>query len=676
MTKIRVYQLAKKLGMSSKELMMKLHELDVNIESHMNTLEDEVVDLLTELVNEEKESKDKKENSNKNSDVKDKKKNMQKEKNEDNKNIKEKSEKNVINIGEKITVKDLADKIKVNPTQLISQLITLGVMAAINQEIDFDTASIVAAEYGYEVKSIQTEEDNKSEEDLLDFEDDPETLQPRPPIVTVMGHVDHGKTSLLDAIRKTNITAKEAGGITQHIGASTITINDKKIVFLDTPGHEAFTSMRARGAQVTDIAVLVVAADDGVMPQTVEAINHAKAANVPIIVAINKIDKYEANPERVKQELAEYGLLPEEWGGDTIFVPVSALKKQGIDELLEMILLVAEMQELKANPNRKAMGTIIEAKLDKGRGPVATVIVQKGTLNVGDAVVAGIAHGRIRAMIDDKGRRIKKASPSMPVEILGLSEVPDAGEHLYVVENDKKAREIAENRKEKLRTEQLKATQKISLDALFEQIKKGEVKDLNIIIKADVKGSIEAVKQALEKLSTEEVKVKTIHSGVGAITESDIMLASASNAIIVGFNVRPTTPAMDLAKREKVDVRTYRIIYNAIEDIEAAIKGMLEPEYKEVILGRAQVRATFKIPNVGVVAGIYVQQGKITRNSKIRLLRDNIVIHEGTISSLKRFKDDVREILTGYEGGLGIENYNDIKEGDVIEAYTLEEVKR
>ncbi|QIB26149.1 translation initiation factor IF-2 [Caloranaerobacter azorensis] len=665
MTKIRVYQLAKKLGMSSKELMTKLHELDVNIESHMNTLEDEVVDLLTELINEEKDSKGKNNSNSKKSNVKDKREEMQ-------------TEKNIIHIGEKITVKDLADKIKVNPTQLISQLIALGVIAAINQEIDFDTASIVASEYGYEVKSIQVEEeeDEKIEEDLLDFEDDPETLQPRPPIVTVMGHVDHGKTSLLDAIRKTNVTAREAGGITQHIGASTVIVNDKKIVFLDTPGHEAFTSMRARGAQVTDIAVLVVAADDGVMPQTVEAINHAKAANVPIIVAVNKIDKYEANPERVKQELAEHGLLPEEWGGDTIFVPVSALKKQGIDELLEMILLVAEMQELKANPSRKAMGTIIEAKLDKGRGPVATVIVQKGTLNVGDAVIAGTAHGRIRAMIDDKGKRIKKATPSMPVEILGLSEVPDAGEHLYVVENDKKAREIAENRKEKLRTEQLKATQKVSLDALFEQIKKGEVKDLNIIVKADVKGSIEAVKQALEKLSTDEVKVKTIHSGVGAITESDIMLASASNAIIVGFNVRPTTPAMDLAKREKVDVRTYRIIYNAIEDIEAAIKGMLEPEYKEVILGRAEVRATFKIPNVGVVAGIYVQQGKITRNSKIRLLRDNVVIHEGNISSLKRFKDDVREILTGYEGGLGIENYNDIKEGDVIEAYTLEEVKR
>lgn len=677
MTKIRVYQLAKKLGMSSKDLMMKLQELDINIESHMNTLEDEVVDLLTELINEEKDSNDKKkqDNINRNNNTKDKKENMRTDKNEVNTNNEEKSEKNIIQIEEKIVVKDLANKLNINPTQLISQLITLGVMVTINQEIDFDTASIVAAEFGYEVKAIQTQEENELEEDLLDFQDDPENLKPRPPIVTVMGHVDHGKTSLLDAIRKTNITEKEAGGITQHIGASTVTINDKKIVFLDTPGHEAFTSMRARGAQVTDIAVLVVAADDGVMPQTVEAINHAKAANVPIIVAINKIDKYEANPERVKQELAEYGLLPEEWGGDTIFVPVSALKKQGIDELLEMILLVSEMQELKANPNRKAMGTIIEAKLDKGRGPVATVIIQKGTLNVGDAVIAGTAHGRIRAMIDDKGRRIKKASPSMPVEILGLSEVPDAGEHLYVVDNDKKAREIAEKRKEKLRSEQLKATQKISLDALFEQIKKGEVKDLNIIIKADVKGSIEAVKQALEKLSTDEVKVKTIHSGVGAITESDIMLASASNAIIVGFNVRPTTPAMDLAKREKVDVRTYRIIYNAIEDIEAAIKGMLEPEYKEVILGRAEVRATFKIPNVGVVAGIYVQQGKITRNSKIRLLRDNIVIHEGTISSLKRFKDDVREILTGYEGGLGIENYNDIKEGDVIEAYTLEEVK-
>lgn len=691
MTKIRIYELAKEIGITTKELMEKLDELDIKVGSHMSSVDKKEAELLKEYIQEDdndkgdfedefdgslyekknsasKPKKAKKVNDKVNSDIK---------KEKDNENLNSIEKNNSIEIANNIQVKELAEKMNINSGQVISKLIALGVMASINQEIDFDTASIVASEFDYELKLINDEQEQESDiYESLDIEDTEESLQLRPPVVTVMGHVDHGKTSLLDAIRETHVTQKEAGGITQHIGASTVTINNKKVVFLDTPGHEAFTSMRARGAQITDIAILVVAADDGVMPQTIEALNHAKAANVPIIVAVNKTDKPEANPDRVKQELTEHGLVPEEWGGDTIFVPVSALKRIGIAELLEMILLVAEMQELKANPNRNVVGTIIEAKLDKGRGPVATVLVQKGTLTVGDAVVAGAAYGKVRAMIDDKGKRVKKAGPSTPVEILGLSEVPDAGEHLYSVEDEKKSREIAEHRREVIRSEQLKVNQKISLDDLFDKIKQGEVKDLNIIIKADVKGSIEAVKQSLEKLSVEEVKVNPIHGGVGAITESDIMLASASNAIVIGFNVRPTNTAMEIANRESVDVRTYRVIYNAIEDIEAAIKGMLAPEYREVVLGRAEIRATFKVPNVGMVAGIYVQQGKIVRNAKVRLLRDNIVIHEGSISSLKRFKDDVREILTGYEGGLGIEGYNDVKDGDVIEAYTLEEIKK
>lgn len=696
LTKIRVYELAKEIGISTKELMDKLDELNMKVGSHMSSVDKEEAELLKEYIqDEDKENKDgenedleevfdediyeKKVSASKPKKVKktEEKENINKTKEKDNNELNNKEPK-IIEIDNKVQVKELAEKMDINSTQLIAKLIALGVMAGINQEIDFDTASIVASEFNCELKLTDQIEEQEEDNiyDNLDYEDSEESLKLRPPVVTVMGHVDHGKTSLLDAIRETHVTQREAGGITQHIGASAVTINNKKVVFLDTPGHEAFTSMRARGAQITDIAILVVAADDGVMPQTIEALNHAKAANVPIIVAVNKTDKEEANPDRVKQELTEYGLIPEEWGGDTIFVPVSALKRIGIDELLEMILLVAEMQELKANPNRKAVGTIIEAKLDKGRGPVATVLVQKGTLSVGDSVVAGAAHGKVRAMLDDKGKRVKKAGPSTPVEILGLSEVPEAGEHLYAVEDDKKSREISERKKEIIRNEQLKVNQKVSLDDLFERIKQGEVKDLNIIIKADVKGSIEAVKQSLEKLSIEEVKVNPIHGGVGAITESDIMLASASNAIVIGFNVRPTNAAMDIANRENVDVRTYRVIYNAIEDIEAAIKGMLAPEYREVVLGRAEVRATFKVPNVGVVAGVYVQQGKVLRNAKVRLLRDNIVIHEGSISSLKRFKDDVREILTGYEGGLGIEGYNDVKEGDVIEAYTLEEIKR
>jgi translation initiation factor IF-2 len=548
-------------------------------------------------------------------------------------------------------------------------------MANLNQPIDIDSAVIVGKEFGFNVESMK-ESEEKMDEERLDFEDSPEDLQWRPPVVTVMGHVDHGKTSLLDVIRKTHVTKQEAGGITQHIGASTVTINKKKIVFLDTPGHEAFTAMRARGAQITDIAVLVVAADDGVMPQTIEAINHAKAAGIPIIVAINKIDKPSANIERIKQELVEQGLVPEDWGGDTICVPVSALKKKGINDLLEMILLVAEMQELKANPDRKAVGAIIEGELDKGKGPLATVLVQKGTLKVGDVVVAGSAYGRVRAMFDDVGKRVKKATPSIPVVILGLSEVPEAGEHLYVVDDEKKARLYSEKKKDKFREIQLNANQKVSLDDLFEKIQMGEVKELNVVIKADVKGSIEAVKQSLTKLSVDEVRLNVIHDGVGGITDSDVMLASASNAILIGFNVRPTLSAIDLAKREKVDLRTYRVIYDAIEDIKSAINGMLEPTIKEEVIGRSEIRAVFKVSGVGNIAGIYVLQGKITRNCKVRLIRNDVVIFEGDVSSLKRFKDDVKEISFGYEGGLGLENFNDIKEGDIVESYILKEIRK
>ncbi len=585
-------------------------------------------------------------------------------------------------MGESIQVKELAEKMDVSPTEVITKLIPLGVMASLNQEIAYDTASLVATEFGFvlEIDEDYEEEEEESLEDVLaeelDFEDKEEDLEERSPVVTVMGHVDHGKTSLLDSIRETNVIKKEAGGITQHIGAYTVDVQGKKIVFLDTPGHEAFTSMRARGAQITDIAILVVAADDGVMPQTIEALNHAKAAGVPIIVAINKMDKEGANPDRVKQELMEHGLTAEDWGGDTIFVPISALKHEGIDEILEMILLVSEVQELKANPNRNAVGTIIESNLDKGRGPVATLLVQKGTLSVGDAIVAGSASGKIRAMIDDKGQRIKTAGPSTPVEVLGLSETPNSGDRFYMMKNEKQAKQIAERSKIRKKDDKVKAFHKVSLEDLFDTIQEGELKDLNLIIKGDVKGAVEAMKQSLEKLTTEEVRVNPIHGGVGAIVESDIMLASASNAIVIGFNVRPTPIALEVAKNESVDIRTYTVIYNAIEDIRSAIIGMLDPEYKEVIQGHAEVRATFKTPNAGTIAGVYVTQGKIGRNNSVRLLRDNIIIHEGVISSLKRFKDDAKELASNYEGGLGIDGYNDLKEGDVIEAFTLEEIKR
>ncbi|WIF94681.1 translation initiation factor IF-2 [Caminicella sporogenes] len=674
MSKIRVYQLAKKLGITSKELISKLGEFGLEVANHMSTIENEDANVIIEFYESEKEEKNGSKNTKKNN--KEKKQSENKDKNKEEKIEKSDNANDnelIIKLEKTITVKDLADKLSKNANEIIIKLMNLGVMAALNQEIDFDTAEIVASEYGY---TAVLERNDNSDDEFEEEEDNPEDLVKRAPIVTVMGHVDHGKTSLLDAIRKTKVTAGEAGGITQHIGASEVDINGEKIVFLDTPGHEAFTSLRARGAQITDIAVLVVAADDGVMPQTIEAINHAKAADVPIIVAINKIDKPDANPDRVKQELAEHGILIEEWGGDVVCVPVSALKGEGIDQLLEMILLVAEMRELKANPNRKAVGTIIESKLDKGRGPVATVIVQKGTLNVGDSIIAGATYGRVRAMINDKGNRIKKAGPSTAVEILGLSDVPEAGDKFRVVKDDKTARQIAEKRQQEIREQSLKATQKVTLEDLFEHIQQGKVKDLNIIVKADAQGSVEAIKQSLAKLSNDEVRINVIHGAVGTITESDILLASASNAIVIGFNVRPSSSVTKLAETENIELKTYRIIYEAIDDIEAAMKGMLEPEFKEVVLGKIEVRATFKVPNVGTIAGGYVLEGKVTRNSNVRLVRDGIVIYEGKISSLKRFKDDVKEVASGYECGIGLENYNDIKEGDIIETYIIEEVKK
>ncbi|HHY79561.1 MAG TPA: translation initiation factor IF-2 [Thermoanaerobacter sp.] len=692
MSKTRVYELAKELNLSSKDLISKLNDLDIKVKNHMSTLEDEEVELILDLLRDkpqqieevnQKEEEDifednlediEEERVYKKSFKKGSKKNKKNNKKAVLTEEKEEDEIKIITIPEFLTVKELAEKMKVNPTEIIKKLIAKGIMVTVNQQIDFENAAKIAEEYGF----LVDKEEVKDELEMLleETPDDEKDLQPRPPIVTVMGHVDHGKTSLLDAIRNTNVTMKEMGGITQHIGASVVEINDKKIVFLDTPGHEAFTAMRARGASITDIVVLVVAADDGVMPQTVEAINHVKAANVPMIVAINKIDLPTANPDRVKTELSELGLVPEEWGGNTICVPVSAKKNIGIDNLLEMILLVAEMEDLKANPNKPARGTIIEAKLEKGKGPVATVIVQNGTLQIGDAILAGTVYGKVRAMFDDRGRRIKKAGPSMPVEVLGFSEVPEAGDNLIVVEDEKKARELAERRKELQKEMELKRKQKVSLEDLFSQIQEGSVKELNIIIKADVQGSVEALKKSIEDLSNEEVRIKVIHGAVGAITETDVMLASASNAIIIGFNVRPETNAKNLAEKEKVDIKLYRIIYEAIEDIKAAMKGLLEPKYKEVELGRAEVRAVFRVPGVGNVAGCYVLSGKILRNSDIRVVRDGIVVYEGKIASLKRFKDDVREVQQGFECGIGIDRFNDIKEGDIIEAYQMEEIPR
>lgn len=574
-----------------------------------------------------------------------------------------------------ITVAGFCEQVGVSTSMVIMALMKMGIMANINQNIDEDTIMILADDIGINVVVSKVEEEEE-EEGLELFEDKEEDLKPRAPIITVMGHVDHGKTSLLDAIRKTNVTASESGGITQHIGASEVNINGQKIVFLDTPGHEAFTAMRARGAHITDIAVLVVAADDGVMPQTIESISHAKAAGVPVIVAINKIDKPGANPDRVKQELTEHGILVEDWGGDVISVPVSAKTGEGIVNLLEMILLQAEVLELRANPNRLAMGSVIEARLDKNKGPVATLLVTNGTLKTGMSVVAGTCAGRIRLMTDFKGKEIKKAGPATAVEILGLSDVPEAGDEFNAVKQDKIAKEIADNRKQKLREEILARNASTTLEQLFSQIQEGEVKDLNLIIKGDVQGSIGAIVASLEKLNNENVRVRIIHTGVGTVTESDVMLAGTTGSIIIGFNVRPTTAVQTFADRENIQIRLYRVIYDILNDVEDAMKGMLDPEFKEEVLGKVEVRETFKVPNVGIIAGAYVQEGKVIRNAEVRLVRDGIVIHEGTISSLKRYKDDAKEVNQGYECGIGIENYNDIKEGDIIECFHMVEVER
>ncbi|SMP10231.1 bacterial translation initiation factor 2 (bIF-2) [Desulfurobacterium pacificum] len=595
--------------------------------------------------------------------------------------IEEEEKAKTVVIPEVISVREFAERLGVEANQLLQDLIALGKFVAINQPIDFETASKVAEKYGKVVKLEGAEEEEALlEKELEEVPDKEEDLKPRPPIVTVMGHVDHGKTTLLDYIRNTKVAEREAGGITQHIGASVVEADTsegkKTLVFLDTPGHEAFTAMRARGAQVTDIAILVVAADDGVMPQTIEAINHAKAAGVPIIVAINKIDKPGANPERVKQELTQHGLIPEDWGGDTVMVPVSAKTGEGVDELLEMIALQAELMELKANPDKPARGVVLEAKLDKKRGPVATLLVQSGTLRVGDPIVAGLYAGKVRAMFDDKGKPVKEAGPSMPVEVLGLEGVPLAGDKFYVVKDEKTARKIAEKRQELARESALEKEKRVSLEELFAQMQAGEVKELNIVLKADAQGSIEAIRKSLEELSNEEVKVNIIHAGVGPITENDVMLAAASNAIVIGFNVRPDSAARKAVEKEKVDVRTYRVIYDIVDEVKKAMQGLLTPEEKEVYLGSAEVRATFKVPKVGTVAGCYVKDGVIKRNANVRLVRDGVVIYDGKIASLKRFKDDVREVQAGYECGVGLENFNDIKVGDVIECYTIEQVQK
>ena len=579
-----------------------------------------------------------------------------------------------ITIPESISVKDLSTELKKTSGEIIKKLLGYGIMATINNEVDFDTAFLIAEEFGVTAHKKEV----VSDEDILfdESEDKEEDLKPRPPVVVVMGHVDHGKTSLLDAVRETNVIEGEAGGITQAIGAYKVEVNGREITFLDTPGHEAFTAMRARGAQITDIAILVVAANDGVMPQTVEAINHAKAAGIPIVVAVNKIDVEGANPEKVKQELAEYGLVSEEWGGDTIFVNISAKKRINIDSLLEMVLLVADMKELKANPSKQAKGVVIEAKLDKAKGPIATMLVQRGTLDVGDTILVGSVIGRIRTMTNDKGKKVKKAGPSTPVEITGLNSVPEAGETFYEVKDEKTAKHLMETRRRKEREKSLNATTKVTLDDLFSQIEKGNLKVLNIIVKADVQGSVEAVKQALEKLSNDEVQVKVIHANVGAITESDVTLASVSNAIIIGFNVRPEPIAKDMAEKSEVEIKTYSVIYNAIEDVEASMKGMLDPVFKETVIGNAEVRQIFKISSVGTIAGCYVTNGKVARNAGVRVIRENVVIHDGKLVSLKRMKDDAKEVASGYECGIQIEDFNDIKEGDIIEAYIMEQVKQ
>ncbi|WP_017185263.1 translation initiation factor IF-2 [Alkalibacillus haloalkaliphilus] len=717
MKKMRVYEYAKQQNVSSKEVINKLKELDVEISNHMSTITENTIRQLdgiyqpksekkAEPKQEEKKQEPKKQSNNQqqqNRNSNNQKKqgqNNQKQSNHNQNNQGNKNKKNnkkgnnknrrqeqqqkpqqssqevpsKITYQGSLTVGELAEKLNKDSSEIIKKLMMLGVMATINQQLDQETIELICDDFGVEVE----EEVVVDQTDLNNFieEDEAENLQIRPAIVTIMGHVDHGKTTLLDSIRETKVTEGEAGGITQHIGAYQIDDDGKKTTFLDTPGHAAFTSMRSRGAQVTDIAILVVAADDGVMPQTVEAINHAKAAEVPIIVAVNKVDKEGADPSRVMQELTEYELVPEDWGGETIYVPLSALKGEGIDDLVEMINLVAEVEELKANPNKPANGTVIEAQLEKGRGSVATLLVQNGTLNMGDSLVIGNTYGKVRAMSDDLGRRVNSAGPSTPVEVIGLNSVPQAGDQFVVFKDEKKAKQIAEIREQKEVEEQRESTGKLNLDELFDQIKQGDLKEINLIVKADVQGSVEAVASSLRKIDVEGAKINIIHTGVGAITESDIILASASNAIVIGFNVRPDNNAKRAAETEGIDIRLHRIIYKIIEEIEAAMKGMLDPEYEEKVIGQVEVRETFKVSKIGTIAGSYVTDGKITRHSGVRVIRDSVVQFEGEIDSLKRFKDDVKEVQQNYECGITIKNFNDIKEGDIIEAFVMEEIKK
>lgn len=703
MSKIRVHEYAKKYNVSSKDVISKLKEMNIEVSNHMTMLDDDVVGKLDQeykgstaetkapkrsIVEEFDEEADKEaevvNTSKKNSNKKKKKKQgtgdnarfaaVGRGAHQGRQNQSSETPNQITFVGS-LTVGELAKKLGKEPSEIIKKLFMLGIMATINQELDKDSIELIAGEYGISVEE-EVVFDETNFETHLDEVHEEEELEERPPVVTIMGHVDHGKTTLLDSIRNSKVTAGEAGGITQHIGAYQVEINDKQITFLDTPGHAAFTTMRARGAQVTDITVLVVAADDGVMPQTVEAINHAKAAGVPIIVAVNKMDKEAANPDRVMQELTEYGLVAEAWGGETIFVPMSALKGEGIDNLLEMILLVSEVEEYKANPKRLAHGTVIEAQLDKGKGPVATLLVQNGTLRVGDPIVVGAAYGRVRAMVNDIGRRVKEAGPSTPVEITGLNDVPHAGDRFLVFSDEKTARQVGESRSQRAVVEQRSDKAKLSLEDLFQQIQQGDVKEINLIVKADVQGSVEALAASLQKIEVEGAKVKIIHTGAGAITESDIILASASNAIVIGFNVRPDVNAKRTAEAENVDIRLHRIIYNVIEEIESAMKGMLDPEFEEKVIGQAEVRQTFKVSKVGTIAGCYVTDGKITRDSSVRVIRDGVVIFEGKLDTLKRFKDDVKEVAQNYECGITVERFNDVKEGDIIEAYVMQEIER
>ncbi len=697
MGKVRVYELAKELGINSKKLISILQEMDVNVKNHMSTMEEEVaqkitkqlttgaikpvteehagVDAPTEAAKEEAPKQDKGAEKKKKTDKRARpaKESRKARKAARNAASKTGQQEELLQLEGRVTVGELAGRLNVSASEILAKLLEIGIIANINQQLGEDILEILAEEYGIKFSIIPDPDEEELLTIMQEEEKEENALKTRPPVVTVLGHVDHGKTSLLDAIRETKVMDSEAGGITQHIGAYVAEINGKKVAFLDTPGHEAFTAMRARGAQATDIVVLVVAAEDGVMPQTIEAINHTKAAGVPIIVAINKIDKPSANPDRVKQQLSEVGLVPEEWGGDTICVQVSAKKKEGLAELLEMILLVAEMAELKANYSRLAKGTVIEAELDKGRGPVATLLIQDGVMHVGEPIICGNIYGKIRAMLDQQGKRIKKATPSTPVEILGLTEVPQAGDTFIVVKDEKMARQIALKRGEKIKEASRQKIQKVSLDDLFNQAQEEEV-ELNIIIKADVQGSAEALHESLEKIETEQVKIKILHKGVGAITESDVMLASASNAIIVGFNVRTEPNARKLAEKEQVDIRLYRVIYEVLDNVRAALKGMLKPEYAEEIQGQAEVRQLFKVSRVGTIAGCYVQEGKITRNSTIRVIREGNIVHEGGIDSLKRYKDDAKEVVSGFECGILLEKFNNFKEGDILEAYIMKEI--